>query len=568
MSFEAARGMLAAFEEDDRERVARSTSTDAATVAAQAAARALEEDGGLVAYAERLARRREKRAAPMHHLAPIAHQCEEAERAMRGERPPVYAVMHAAVQHGKTSLLQADILRTLRRNPRARIGYASYAADIAEERMWKCRELAAGEGIHVHPTFAKKNLWHTIEGGYVYAGGLVGGQWTGRPFDKLYIDDPYSGPEQADSAAYRAKVEAAVDQKILTRGYETMSVLLNTARWGPNDISAFFIRAGWPYTCLSAIRTDEFGIEHALWPDVVPLDALRAIRDGRPAKDGNPAIRARPRRTWNALYQGRPVADGAQVFNPAHLKKYDRLPEGEAFYETIGIDAAYGAKARNDRSAAVCWRRYASDPRGLWLVTGPLLATWIGHETIELFACRVAATQIARAGGVRLALPGAMTGLDAWQAEMRQHARDLRAVTLWYPSGTEAGGVSVLRTHGAEVHTVTAGIDKLARAQGGYVDPSLGGYTSTWNEGHVHWPEQEDEHATAIRIQHEDFTGAPSDDDDGVDAAVSGHDAAQLLELTEMRAAEDRRQRDARTRAMASASSRHELGPAGRAPRV
>ena len=84
----------------------------------------------------------------------------------------------------------------------------------------------------------------------------------------------------------------------------------------------------------------------------------------------------------------------------------------------------------------------------------------------------------------------------------------------------------------------------------------------------MHWPEHEDEHATAIRIQHEDFTGAPSDDDDGVDAAVSGHDAAQLLELTEMRAAEDRRQRDARSRAMAAASSRHELGPAGRAPRV
>jgi hypothetical protein len=530
MSLEAARLFLAAGE-------ARAQQYTAVRTAEESTAREIEDDGGLVAYAQRIARRRDpNKAAPMHHLAPIAARCEAAERAMRGQAPPVYAVMHAAVQHGKSSLLQAFILRTLRRNPRARIGYASYAKDIAEERTWVCRELAHGEGIRVHPSSAKKSQWHTVEGGYVRAGGVIGGQWTGYPFDIFIIDDPYSGPEQADSAAHRAKVEAAIDQKILTRGYETMSVLLNTARWGPNDISAFFIRAGWPYICLPAIRKDEHGVEHALWPEVVPLHALLAKRDGRPARDGQPAIKAIPRRTWASLYQGRPQADGSRIFDPSHLVLYDRLPDGP-YLEAIGIDVAYGAKARHDRSALVAWRRYVNEPRALYLAEA-----WIGHEVVEMFACRVAAAQIRRSGGPRLPLPAstaeiedgdALAGRPPWRSQLGRPEvkRARRTLALWYASGTEAGGASVLRSHGANVHVVPAGIDKLARAQGGYVDPEIGGFTSTWSEGRIRWPLHEDEHVQAIRVQHEDFTGATSDDDDGVDATVAGHDAVQVQEI-------------------------------------
>lgn len=536
MSLEAARLFLAT---DD----ARDAARHASASAAESTAREIDDDGGLIAYAQRLARRRDpSKAAPMYHLAPMAEKYEQAEAAMRGKRAPVYAVMHASVQHGKTSLIQADILRTLRRNPRARIGYASYASDIAEERAWVCRELAHGEGVRIHPANARKNLWYTVEGGYVYAGGLVGGQWTGRPFDKLYIDDPYSGPEQADSAAYRAKVENAIDQKILTRGYETMSVLLVTARWNPNDISAFFIRAGWPYVCLPAINDRG----EALWPEVVPLAALLAKRDGRPARGGEPAIRAIPRRTWASLYQGRPVADGARIFDPAHLVTYDRLPEGP-FIEAIGIDVAYGAKARNDKSAIVAWRRYTAEPRVLYLVE-----TWLGHEPIERFACRTAEAQLRRAGlAKRLVVPEAIEGpppnIDAWTAQLRQAgaARARRLLTWWYAGGTEIGAAGMFGVYGAQVHTIRAGIDKLARAQGGYVDPAIGGFTSTWGEGRIRWPAEEGEHARALRIQAEDFTGGPTDDDDGIDAAVAGHDAVQLLELAAVQKAREEQARKA-----------------------
>lgn len=508
---------------------ARSQQHNAARAAAEGAARELHEDGGLIAYANRLARRRDPaRAAKMDHLAPIAERCELAERAMLGERPRIEAVMHAAVQHGKTSLLQAFVLRTLRRYPRARIGYVAFNSDRAEGKMWECRELAFGEGIRIHPTFNTKREWRTVEGGIVRAGGILDGSWTGGGFDILILDDLYSGPVEADSAAHRAKIERQFDDVIMTRlqglgGRISTSVLVNMARWNPYDLSGVLIRRGWRYVCLPAID----GHGRPLWPEVKPLAELLALRDGRPASGEEPAIAPIPRRTWAALYQGRPVAEGSHVFDPAHLVTYDRLPEG-AYIEAVGVDAAYGAKARNDRSALVTWRRYAAEPRTLYLVE-----SWIGHEAISLFACRAAELQIRRAGGPSLVLPKDTLAIEApggWRAQFARPdvARARRILGLWYAAGTEKAAESLLTSYGAAVRVAPAGIDKKARAEGGYVDPLIGGYTSTWSEGLIRWPAHEDQHAQAIRIQHEDFTGSPNDDDDGVDAAVAGHDAVQV----------------------------------------
>lgn len=549
MSLAAARSFLAAGEAREQQR-------SAVVVQTESSAHELDDDGGLIAYAERLARRRyPEKAACMRHLAAIAERCEAAERAIRGEGPPVFAVMHAAVQHGKTSLLQAFVLRTLRRNPRARIGFVSFNSDRAVEKMWEARELAHGEGIRIHPSFNTKAEWRTVEGGFVRAGGILDGKWTGGDFDLLVPDDLYSGPTEAESSAHRHKVERAFETVLETRGQGRTSILLSMARWHPQDISGALIRKGWPYICLSAINAQG----EALWPEVYPLSHLLAKRDGRPAADGQPAISPIARRTWSSLYQGQPVPEGAHVFEPSFLRSYDRLPEGP-FWEAIGIDVAYGAKARNDRSAYVTFRAFAHRPRDLFLVD-----TWIGHEVIELFACRVAAHQIRRFGGPLLTLPERSVDIErVWAPQMAAVARARRVLAWWYASGTEAGGAGMLRVYGADVHVQNAGIDKLARATGGYVDPAIGGFTTAWNEGRVYWPAVESEHARAVRIQHEDFTGAPTDDDDGVDAAVAGHDAIQVQEVLRLQAAQE----EARRTMPVQPPARHQLGPAMRAPRI
>lgn len=459
------------------------------------------EDGGLIAYAERLARKRwPSKASSMRHLAPLAEQCDQAERAILGQCPPVFCVMHAPVQHGKTSLLQASVARTLRRNPRAVIGYVAFNADRATGKMWEVRELAAGEGIRLHPTFSTKREWRTVEGGIVRAGGILDGSWTGGGFDLLICDDLYAGPKEAESRAHRDKVEAAFDTVLETRGQGRTSILVNMARWNPADISGTLIKRGWPYVCLPAIRRDEDGVERALWPEVVSLEYLLGKRDGIAATADRPAKAAIPRRYWSSLYQGQPIPEGAHVFDPNALRYYGGpanppLPSGP-YREAMGIDVAYSSATRNDQSVYVILREYVAAPGELYLVEA-----WIGHEPVEAFGPRVAKAQ--RRGSY--VIPA-----------------------LWYASGTEIGGAGALRMAGAVVHTVPAGIDKLARARGGYVDPEIGGTTSAWNDGHVWWPATESEHAKAIRLQAGDFTGAPTDDDDGIDSLVAAHDALQI----------------------------------------
>ena len=84
-----------------------------AALASQLHARDLaQEDGGLVRYAERLAKKRERAAVPMRHLSPVADVFERAHRAALGQGPPVFAVVHAPVRHGKTTLVQAAMLRS------------------------------------------------------------------------------------------------------------------------------------------------------------------------------------------------------------------------------------------------------------------------------------------------------------------------------------------------------------------------------------------------------------------------------------------------------------------------
>jgi hypothetical protein len=75
--------------------------------------------------------------------------------------------------------------------------------------------------------------------------------------------------------------------------------------------------------------------------------------------------------------------------------------------------------------------------------------------------------------------------------------------------------------YGARVEAVRAAVDKLARAQ-------ARGYVSCWGEGRVRWPARGGEHVDRLRTQHVDFTGSDGDEDDGVDAAVAGHDIAGI----------------------------------------
>ena len=472
------------------------------------------EDGGLIAYANRLARTREKeRALPMNHLAPLAIRYEAVERAMRREGPPVFECHHAPVQHGKSSLIQAFIVRTLRRNPRAKIGYASFSAYRAEKKMGEVRDLVQAEGIRIAPGWDRQDEWRTAEGGMVAAGGVVGGPWTGQGFDILIIDDPYKDESEAYSRAQREKVSTAFEKSIWTRRAPWTSIVINHARWHPHDLIGEQTSKGWRYVRLPPI----LDTGAPLWPERWPLEELLATRDGRPATAESEELHPVAKSTWNALWLGLPQAEGSHIFDPAALTTYTSLPAG-AHVEVMGVDVAYGARDRHDRSAFVVWRRYTADPRVLWLVEA-----WVGHEPVELFACRVAEVQLRRGGlAERLTLPRRAEDIESvWRPQIAGLGGARRIPARWYTSTTESGTARLMAGYGARVDAVRAAVDKLARAQ-------AGGYVSCWGEGRVRWPARGGEHVDRLRGQHEDFTGSDGDEDDGVDAAVAGHDIAGI----------------------------------------
>ena len=476
----------------------------------------VEQDEGLLDFAARYARAVNPQwTARLDHLAPLAAKLEEAFERYKGRASSgVKVVAHAAVQHGKTTLLQAFVLWCLRRDPRIRIGYGSFNNERAEDKMWQAREVAHRLGVVLNPRAATKTKWYTEAGGFVYAGSVTGGTWTGDGLDIVVLDDLYKGAEEADSAAHRAHVERSVTGSIMTRGQRWTSFIVNMARWNPQDISGVLIRKGWPYICLAAIEDDG----NALWPEIKPLSYLIALRDGDPVA----GIAAIPKREWYALYQGRPRNEEGKIFDPAHLATYDKLPE-MPYQEGLGLDLAYGARRQNDRSAYTVFRRYLHEPRRLYRVE-----CHSAQAAIELYAMRVAECQIRRGGLLRrLAIPSAVKGADAWLAEMqREDVRRARRIPgLWYTSTTEAGAASLLPPWGAVVEARRAGVDKLAIAQGTYAPPGCDGYTAAWARGDIVVPAREESaHAERWRIAHEDFTGLDGCEDDEVDGAVAAHD--------------------------------------------
>ncbi len=494
------------------------------------------DDGGLIKYAERITRRIEgSRALPMGHLQSLADAYERAELAIRARDPlvqhPVFECHHAPVQHGKTTLIQRAILRILRRNPRAWIAYCAYNQDTAVAKMYEVRQLCEAEGIRIDKDFDTGVEFRTVEGGGVMCGGLVGGPWTSRGFDLIIIDDPYKTAQDAYSSAWRRSVENAFWTALWTRRKPWTSIIVNAARWHPNDLTGALRKKGWRYVRLPALndngceacaeirRKAAITAEHqckALWSDRWTREELLAIRDGRPANDNSESLDPVPIAVWASLYQGDPNPDGDRKFDPVHLRFYDKLPEGP-HVEVMGVDVAYGAKDRHDGSAYVVWRRYLAEPRVLYLVE-----CWIGHEPVELFACRVAEVQLRRGGVSDLVKPKRADDIEkAWRSQLERCKSSRRIRAMWYGSTVEAGTVALMAGYGARVEYERAGVDKWARAQ-------AGGYASAWAEGRLRWPSLGGVMVDALRVQHEDFTAAEGDDDDGVDGAVAGYDIAGI----------------------------------------
>lgn len=255
----------------------------------------------------------------------------------RLKREPLRVCVATPPRHGKTETLIHGIAWLLARNPWLQIAYVSYAQRFAEKRNRKIRELARRAGVPIAADAASRQFWQTgVEDGGVWATS-VGGQLTGEGFHLMVIDDPIKGRANAESATYRDHAWEWFNDDAFTRLEPTGSVIVNMARWHPDDLTGRLVGAGYEYVNLAALDEQN----RPLWPERYTLERLAEIRDTNEYG-------------WASLYQGQPRSRGGRVFGDVHF--YD-APPSEGYRLAVGVDMAYTAKTHADWSVAVVARK-------------------------------------------------------------------------------------------------------------------------------------------------------------------------------------------------------------------
>ena len=297
-----------------------------------------------------------------HHLL----ICGALERVERGECKRLMIFMPP--RHGKSMLVSEYFPAWyLGRNPTKKIIAASYNADLAQDFGRKVRNQlkditwqAVFPNAHADQSSAAADRINMVEGGSYFAVG-VGGAVTGRGADVFLIDDPVKGREEADSEAYRKKIQDWYKSTAYTRLMPGGAIIMVLTRWHEDDLAGWALQEtqheGWEVLSLPALaeQGDALGRQpgEALWPEFYPSDVLDTIR-----KSIGP-------REWTALYQQRPTPDEGAYFKREWFGTYDTLLPGRR-YRYYGASDYAVTDGDGDYTVHICAAVDESD--NIWLV--------------------------------------------------------------------------------------------------------------------------------------------------------------------------------------------------------
>jgi predicted phage terminase large subunit-like protein len=217
------------------------------------------------------------------------------------------------------------------RTPGTRIILTTYATRLARKQSRKCLQVVRqfdyttlwDERPEVRQDIGAAEEWAMTNGSELMAAGILAGI-TGNRANGIICDDLIAGREEADSPVVREKVMDAfrddLESRLLPGGW---LILINT-RWHEDDPSGSILPDGYDgrsgYMQCKDGRTwfvlnlparaenadDPAGrkVGDYLWPEWFPTTHWQAI-------ENNPL----GRRTWIALYQGRPTGESSEDFN-------------------------------------------------------------------------------------------------------------------------------------------------------------------------------------------------------------------------------------------------------------
>lgn len=334
-------------------------------------------------------------------------------------------VISVPPQQFKTSLCRWLCVWLLADEPDGRIGYVSYAAQLARTSGRAVRAAIDTYGRDLGLTLARGHAdasdW-SLAGGH--RGGMlsvgVGGSLTGRSVDRaLIIDDPVRNQQDADSPAVRGALHdwwSAVGRTRLAPG---TPIIVVATRWHEDDLSGRLIAEGWPWLNIPALADGH--TEDALDRSVGTwLESTR----GHTAADWEATRRDIGERTFAALYQGRPAPAEGGIFQRAWFNRH-RLttqPDG-CLPPTVYVDPADNA-GDGDEAGIFVAARHPPTQRAL------LLADLSAPMTVARWA-RLALLTCVRWQAPTLAWEKSLAQLaqritEAWQL-LHLHATAIRA---------------------------------------------------------------------------------------------------------------------------------------------
>jgi predicted phage terminase large subunit-like protein len=259
------------------------------------------------------------------NMEPLPHQKYIApylQRIANGER--LFIIVELPPQHGKSTFITETFpAYYLMKNPDKLAMVVSYSEELFKKFGRKNREkfrLHSDElfGLHISPETSSVSEWG-IQGhlGQLYSTSILGGA-TGRGANLIIIDDPIKNRAEAESKTIRDKIYAEWQDTFYSRLSANGSVIVIMTRWHEDDLVGRLLRdqsLPWIEIKIPAIaeENDLLGRQpgEALAPEI--------------GKDEEWAVRTKKvsgSRTWAALYQQRPTADGGNIFKRAWAKYY------------------------------------------------------------------------------------------------------------------------------------------------------------------------------------------------------------------------------------------------------
>jgi predicted phage terminase large subunit-like protein len=276
------------------------------------------------------------------------HLKEIAEGLHAVERGDIDRLMiNVPPRHGKSELASVHYPAwVLGRHPDWRIILGSYSASLAYAFSRRARNLLSHPlypfDISTAGDLSNVQRWDIQghRGGFLAAG--VGGGIAGHGANLLIVDDPISGAEQADSAAYRDRAWQWFTQDAMTRLEPGGSIVMIGTRWHVDDPFGRALEGdeAWHHIDLQAVTEWEDGSRSALWParyDLAALDRLRAQLGER---------------AFLALFQQEPAKQEGAILKRADWQFWEGIcPPLE--WMVTGWDTAFKPGQENDWSVGM-----------------------------------------------------------------------------------------------------------------------------------------------------------------------------------------------------------------------